>query len=161
MKLDEIYDRYGERMYHYLALRLGSAQDAEDVLQETFCRLARYSWRWSRARDPRAFFFRVLRNESNRFLRHRINRRAGDAKSFEAADRPGPFVDAPHETSAALLSKGLAQLPDEQKEVIILKVYQEFTFKEIGAICGLSINTIASRYRYGIERLRSWLEGKL
>ena len=70
-------------------------------------------------------------------------------------------IEAMGEGSATLISKGLAHLLDDQKEVIILKVYQDFTFKEIAALCGLSINTVASRYRYGIERLRSWLEGKL
>ena len=161
MRLDKIYDRYGEKMYHYLALRLGSAQDAEDVLQETFCRLTRYSWRWGLARDPGAFFFRVLRNESNRFLRRRISRHAGEALSLDKAGGMDSVIEAMGEGSATLISKGLAHLPDEQKEVIILKVYQDFTFKEIAALCGLSINTVASRYRYGIERLRSWLEGKL
>jgi predicted RNA polymerase sigma factor len=68
MKLDELYDRYGERMCRYLALRLGSPEDAEDVLQEAFCRLARYSARWALVRNPKAFVFRVLRNEANRCL---------------------------------------------------------------------------------------------
>ena len=161
MKLDEIYDRYGERMYHYLVLRLGSAQDAEDVLQETFCRLALYSLRWAFVRNHQAFVFKVLRNESNRFLRRRINRQAVEAMGLEKEGRMDFFLEARSQASAALFSKGLAHLPDEQKEVIILKVYQDLTFKEIAALCGLSINTVASRYRYGIERLRSLLEGKL
>jgi RNA polymerase sigma-70 factor (ECF subfamily) len=131
------------------------------VLQETFCRLARYSWRWGLVRDPLAFVFRVLRNESNRCLRRRIDRRAGEAMSLEKAGRMDSIIEAMDEGSGALISTGLALLPDEQKEVIILKVYQDFTFKEIAALCGLSINTVASRYRYGIERLRSWLGGKL
>jgi len=42
----------------------------------------------------------------------------------------------------------------------VLKVFQDFSFKEIASVCGLSINTAASRYRYGIEKLRSALEGK-
>jgi RNA polymerase sigma-70 factor (ECF subfamily) len=59
------------------------------------------------------------------------------------------------------LFRALGTLPDDQKDVIILKVFQSFTFKEIAGICGLSINTAASRYRYGIEKLRSYLEGKI
>jgi RNA polymerase sigma-70 factor (ECF subfamily) len=161
MNLDEIYDRYGEKMYQFLALRLGSAQDAEDVLQEAFCRLSRYSWRWGLVRDPRAYVFRVLRNESNRFLKRRINSRAGEATSLDKTGRPGFILDPGDQGAAAAIAQGLAHLPAEQKEVILLKVTQDFTFKEIAAICGLSINTVASRYRYGIERLRSRLEGKL
>ena len=61
LKLEEHYDRYGESLYRYLVFRLGSAEDAEDVLQETFCRFARYGVRWKLVRDPRSFVFRAAR----------------------------------------------------------------------------------------------------
>ncbi len=161
MKLDELYDRYGEKMYHYLALRLGSSEDAEDVLQEAFCRLARYSVRWALVRNPTAFVFRVLRNEANRFLRRRVNERSRERTNPGEANGPASFLERPNENAVSLVAGALAQLPDEQKEIIILKIFQDFTFKEIASICGLSINTAASRYRYGIEKLRSSLEGKV
>jgi RNA polymerase sigma-70 factor (ECF subfamily) len=161
MKLDELYDRYGEKMYHYLALRLGSSEDAEDVLQEAFCRLARYSVRWALVRNPKAFVFRVLRNEANRFLRRRINERAGERTNPGEVNGPASVIERQNENAASLVAGALAQLPDEQKEMIILKIFQDFSFKEIASICGLSINTAASRYRYGIEKLRSSLEGKV
>jgi len=160
MKLDELYDRYGEKMYHYLALRLGSSEDAEDVLQEAFCRLARYSVRWALVRNPKAFVFRVLRNEANRHLARRIKQRTDEQKNPGLFNSPGSVIEGPGENSAAIVEKALAELPDDQKEIIILKIFQDFTFKEIASVCGLSINTAASRYRYGIEKLRSSLEGK-
>jgi len=49
-------------------------------------------------------------------------------------------------------------LPVDQREVLILKIYDEMTFKEIANTVGASINTVASRYRYGIEKLREALE---
>jgi len=159
MTPEEIYDRYGERMYQYLALRLGSPQDAEDILQETFCRLARYSLRWRFVRHPRAFVFRVLRNEFCRHLRRRLH----DPKTVGIHCYPEflidpAFFDGPDERTVRLVSRALAGLPEDQREVVILKIYQGFTFKEIGGICGLSANTAASRYRYGIARLRETLE---
>jgi RNA polymerase sigma-70 factor (ECF subfamily) len=161
MKLDELYDRYGEKMYHYLALRLGSPEDAEDVLQEAFCRLDKYSLRWALVRNPQAFVFKVLRNEANRHLARRIKRREDGQNYPEHQNFPVFVTDDAAENSAALISQALSQLPDDQKEMIILKVFQDFTFKEAAAICGLSINTAASRYRYGIEKLRASLEGKV
>jgi RNA polymerase sigma-70 factor, ECF subfamily len=159
MTPEEIYDRYGDRMYQYLALRLGSPQDAEDILQETFCRLARYSLRWRFVRHPRAFVFRVLRNE---FCRH-LRRRMHDPKTGRTQPDPESMVDpalfdGPDERTVRLVSRALSELPEDQKEVVILKVYQGFTFKEIGGICGLSANTAASRYRYGIAKLREFME---
>jgi RNA polymerase sigma-70 factor (ECF subfamily) len=161
MKLDELYDLYGEKMYHYLALRLGSSEDAEDVLQEAFCRLARYSVRWAIIRNPKAFVFKVLRNEANRYLARRIKQREDVQKQPEPQNRPVFVIDDATENSAAVISQALSRLPDDQKEIIILKIFQDFTFKEVASISGLSINTAASRYRYGIEKLRSSLEGKV
>ena len=161
MQPEEIYDRYGEKMYHYLALRLGSPQDAEDVLQETFCRLARYSARWALVRNPRTFVFGVLRNEANRSLAKRIKRRTDGVSNPGEWDRLASVIDEPPDVPASQLARALGELPDEQREVIALKIFQDFSFREIASVCGLSINTAASRYRYGIEKLRASLEGKI
>jgi RNA polymerase sigma-70 factor (ECF subfamily) len=163
MTLEDLYDRYGVKMYHFLALKLGSSEDAEDVIQETFCRLARYSVRWAIVRNPGAFVFKIARNEANRFLARRIRRRKAERKDDPIppiSDPTAQLDDQTHQRndSAALLARELSVLPDEQKEVIILKIFQDFTFKEIAAICGISTNTAASRYRYGIGKLRSRLE---
>jgi RNA polymerase sigma-70 factor, ECF subfamily len=161
MTPEEIYDRYGERLYQYLALRLGSPQDAEDILQETFCRLARYSLRWRFVRNPGAFVFRVLRNELCRHLRRHMNepKTGRNQPDPESLIDPALF-DGPDERTVRLVSRALSELPEDQKEIVILKIYQGFTFKEIAGICGLSANTAASRYRYGIAKLREFLEGK-
>ncbi len=55
MNLEELYDRHGEKLYYYLVVRLGSCQDAEDILQEAFYRFARYSVRWKMVKNPKAF----------------------------------------------------------------------------------------------------------
>lgn len=161
MTLEELYDLFGEKMYHYLILKLGSAEDAEDVLQETFCRLARYSVRWAIIRNPKAFIFRVLRNESNRFQRRRLTRLYDGLMDPERQAEKAFITDGPGTIHAEAIAGALAALPDEQKDIVILKIFQDFSFKEIAAICGLSINTAASRYRYALEKLRTSLEGKV
>jgi len=70
-------------------------------------------------------------------------------------------ISGPDEESVQILSASLAQLPEEQREIIVLKFFKELTFKEIASACGLSINTAAGRYRYGMAKLRSLMEGKL
>jgi len=158
MKLDELYDRYGEMMYHYLALRLGSCQDAEDVLQETFCRLARISLRWPLIRNPRAFVFKILRNESNRYLRKRIQERTGEHLRRGGDSAPVSVLEAPDPSTGDAIARALSRLPDEQREAVILKTFQDFSFKDTARICGVSINTAASRYRLGIAKMRALLK---
>jgi RNA polymerase sigma-70 factor (ECF subfamily) len=161
LNLEELYGRHGESLYRYLVFRLGSAEDAEDVLQETFCRFSRYVLRWRLVRDPQAFVFRVARNEANRFLRRKLGRREGEKMILSGA--AGGFTAAfiaPEDQSLAALLRLADNLPAEQKEVVFLKVFDGMTFKEIGSVCGVSSNTAASRYRYGIEKLREAVEGR-
>jgi RNA polymerase sigma-70 factor (ECF subfamily) len=161
LNLEELYGLHGENLFRYLVFRLDSAEDAEDVLQETFCRFARYGLRWKFVRDPKAFVFRVARNEANRFLRRKLGRREGEKMILAGA--AGGFAGAftaPEEPSLALLLRRAGELPVEQKEIVFLKVFEGLTFKEIGTVCGISVNTAASRYRYGIEKLREAVGGK-
>jgi RNA polymerase sigma-70 factor (ECF subfamily) len=157
-ELEELYDRHGEGLYRYLLFKLGSAEDAEDALQEAFCRFARYDLRWKAVRNVRAFVFRVARNEANRSLRRKLGRREGERViASGAAERMGVAFVAPDGPALGLLLRRAGELPAEQREAVYLKVFDGLTFKEIGAVCGVSANTAASRYRYGIEKLRNAL----
>ncbi len=158
MNLEELYDRYGDKLYQYLVLKLCSCEDAEDVLQETFYRFARYSVRWKLVRNPLAFVFRTARNEANRFLKRRIKQRNRIQMNPNRQNAISIIIQGPDTISEDLLADALARLPDDQKEVIVLKTFHGLTFKEIARICGLSTNTAASRYRYGLSKLRLFLE---
>ena len=106
--------------------------------------------------------FRVARNEANRFLRQKHGRREGEAMILAGAVNgfTAAFV-APDEPSLALLLRAAEGLPPEQKEAVFLKVFDGLTFKEIASVCGVSANTAASRYRYGIEKLREAVGGEI
>lgn len=161
MDIARLYDEYGDSMYRYLATKLGSAGDAEDVLQEVFCRLVRYRTRLRFVRKPRAFVFRVARNEANRFLRARIQ---NDGALRSIGTSPDAFLSAyagPDAPTERLVAEALAQLPGDQREAVVLKVFEGLTFREIAAVCREPAPTVASRYRYGVEKLHGFLEGKL
>ncbi len=155
MNLDELYELHGESLFRYLLFKLGSAEDAEDVLQEAFCRFARYDLRWRLVRNPQAFVFRIVRNEANRLLRRKLGRREGERMIATGGIGvfPAAFI-APEEATLALLIDHAGELPGEQKEAVFLKIFDGLTFKEIASVCGISANTAASRFRYGIEKLR-------
>ena len=161
MKLEELYDRYGEKLFHYLTIKLGSWSDAEDVLQDVFLRFSKYSIRWRIIRNVEPFVFRVARNEANRFLRHRLSQNPASRSGPGLAEVVSAAISGPDERTKNVLSDALARLPDEQREIIVLKIFEELTFKEMASVCDLSINTVSSRYRYGIAKLQSFLEGKI
>jgi len=72
---------------------------------------------------------------------------------------PEPSVQLAESEENKRLWNALAELPYEQREVITLHLHGRMTFKEIAAYCNVSINTVQSRYRYGIDKLRTILKG--
>jgi RNA polymerase sigma-70 factor (ECF subfamily) len=160
MNLEVLYDRYGEKLYHYLVLKLGSCQDAEDILQEVFYRFSRYSVRWKMIKNHKAFVFKVVRNEANRFLKQKVSLNKKAELNPELKNALLSVIQGSDREAEEILTEALARLPDGQREVIILKIFEGMTFKEIARICKLSANTAASRYRYGLSKLRIFLEEK-
>lgn len=124
--------------------------EAEDVLQETFCALLK---RPEVPEQPEHYCLRTFRNRAlnyRRSLWRRLTRELESRRWFEQ----GP-EETPQERMAM---RCLAELPGEQREVIVLKIWHEYTFEEIGLLLELSPNTIAGRYRYGLQKLRTCLK---
>jgi RNA polymerase sigma-70 factor (ECF subfamily) len=159
MFLEDILNNIGDKLFNYLALKLSSTLDAEDVLQEVFCRLVRYRVRFRFIRNPSAYVFRVTRNEAIRFLKKRkINPEKYHPVEELSRVIQDNLAGLENETLNRV-SEALALIPEDQQEVIILKFFEELTFKEIASVCGVSTNTAASRFRYGMHKLRKLLEG--
>jgi len=104
----------------------------------------------------------VARNEANRFLKrkHQNQINPENAPALARVINDSLVTDCPDPSDKESLSLALARLPEEQREVIVLRFFEELTLKEIAAVCGLSLNTVASRYRYGLSKLKSLLEAK-
>jgi RNA polymerase sigma-70 factor, ECF subfamily len=128
-----------------------SPSEAEDVLQETFMALMRRS---QPPAQPAHYCIRTFRNRALNFRRSLWRRVARELESQRW------FEPAPGETCAERAAmRALARLPSEQREVIVLKIWHEYTFEEIGELLELSPNTAAGRYRYGLQKLRACLKG--
>jgi len=159
MNIEKILDSIGDKLFNYLAIKLGSSLDAEDVLQEVFCRLVRYKVRFRLIRNPSAYVFRMARNEAISFLKRK---RKNPERYHSAEDLAKVIQDnliGLEDETLTQAAEALALIPEDQREVIVLKYFEEMTFKEIAAVCDSSVSTIASRFRYGMDKLRKLLEG--
>ena len=159
MHIEEILNSMGDKLYNYLTIKLSSPLDAEDVLQEVFCRLVRYRVRFRFIRNPSAYVFRVARNEAIRFLKKRTRNPETHRSVEEFSKVIQDNLTGLDNIALNRAAEALAQIPEDQREVIILRFFEELTFKEIASVCGVSLNTAASRYRYGMKKLRILLEG--
>lgn len=128
-----------------------SHSEAEDVLQETFIALMHRSEAPSK---PEHYCMRTFRNRALNYRRSLWRRLARELESQRWFER------APDETPAERAAmRALAALPGEQREVIVLKIWHDYTFEEIGELTEVSPNTAAGRYRYGLQKLRASLKG--
>jgi RNA polymerase sigma-70 factor (ECF subfamily) len=146
----ELYESKATGLILYgRALGLSHAE-AEDVLQDTFLALMQQA---QRPAQPENYCVRSFRNRAlnyRRSLWRRVAREFESARWFEEGDGETP------EEEAAM--RCLVELPMEQREVIVLKIWQGRTFEEIGEVLDISPNTAAGRYRYGLQKLKVRLE---
>lgn len=122
---------------------------AQDVVQELFLKLARDGDAVTNARSERAVIFTIARNLSLDALR----RRSREEKALSAWEQELPGWFEPAVDHQALIA-ALAELPEEQRSVVHLHVWEDMTFRAIGELLGQPTQTIASRYRYALEKLR-------
>lgn len=156
--LDEVYDHYSKSLYRYALALTGSSDDAEDAVQDVFARLSREK-KLKNIDNLKAYLFKATRNAAYSMLRSRI--RSNDLHESLCRDFDISGIDiASRSVSSMALCQAFAGLPLEQREVLVLKIYDGMTFHEIARTVGESMGTITSRYRYGIARLRQALEEK-
>jgi RNA polymerase sigma-70 factor, ECF subfamily len=154
----ELYDRCADRLHHWLVLRLGSRADADDVLQESFVRLARTRKKLAGVESPTAYLFAIARNEALRLLARR-SRDSRARSSLAAGDLFCQPADAGLEAAEAAdaLTAALDKLPVEQREVVELKTYGGLTLAEIAQVTGAPPGTVATRWRAAVARLKEIL----
>ncbi len=116
-------------------------------------------WRHQRGLpgEPMALLVTSVRRAAFDLARREGRRAAREERA--AADEPDVFFKAPTDGDErrAALEAALRRLPAEQREVLVLKIWGELTFEQIATELGLSPNTAASRYRYGLAALRQQL----
>lgn len=148
------YDACADELFRYAVMLLADPVLAEDVVHQASAKLAGRNQRLGQIEEMRAYLRRAVRNECYRLVAERTRRGRTDRDSrmlLEPA-RPDELPVSPQ--LRRNLEESLRALPPEQREVIHMKVYEKMTFQRIAQLQGTSINTVASRYRYGLQRLR-------
>jgi RNA polymerase sigma-70 factor, ECF subfamily len=144
-----LYERHGAELTAYACccgLDFGSA---EDVVQQVFLKLLQGNA--SAAHTPLAYLYRAVRNASMNYRRDR--RREAELPEGELWFTHGTADQA----EVFSLQSALRQLPEEQREAVFLRVWSGLTLQEIADATETPLNTVASRYRYALAKLRERL----
>jgi RNA polymerase sigma-70 factor (ECF subfamily) len=149
-RIAELYDRFGDRLYRYALMILADPAAAADAVQQVFVGLLRTK---TAVDSDQRYLRRAVRNEC--YSTYRRRRRDPETPPEPFLESVAASDDNPDERIA--IEQAMRVLPAEQREVIHLKLYEGMTFQEIADLLGESKNTIASRYRYAIEKMREQL----
>ena len=157
-ELERLYDEHAQPLYAFLLNFTRDEPDTRDLLQEIFVKLARNPELLDGIRDERAFLIRLAHNAAIDLIRRRGTRER--AKENIAAESISPFApakDPDEQTFRAELASALVELPSDQRAVVHLKLWEGLTFEQIADALDIPPNTAASRYRYGLDKLRERL----
>ena len=154
--LASMFDLAAMRLVRFATGITKSQDDAEDAVQSAFSRIAAKPKLLMKATYPWPYFIRTVRNEALRVLQKRRTTSLGEFDTQCGTDTAELLVQ--REETADWVQRILRSLPNNQSEVVILKHWEELTFAEIADVLGKSQNTVASRYRYAMEKLYRSLE---
>jgi RNA polymerase sigma-70 factor (ECF subfamily) len=160
--LARIYEKYLDPMLTLAAGLLNDVSEAEDVVHDVFVSFARSAPGFRLRGSLSGYLATSVVNRVRDRRRRRCRQAACVTKRIEPArEWASPDDEVIFTEQAGRLSEVIAQLPDEQREVVLLRLTADMKFRDIAKVQQVSTNTVQGRYRYGLDRLRSMLNGEV
>ncbi len=159
--LERIYDKYEAYLITVATALLNNTHAAEDVLHDFFISFVNSADKIKLSGNLKAYLAVCVANLArNRIKKRQLEQAKLDDKAqIESADtRPDLLAIQKEETT--ILNQAISQLPYEQIEVIVLHLQGNMKFTQIAKLRSTSVNTIRSRYRYGLDKLRTQLNSE-
>lgn len=148
---EQVYDTYGPSLYRFCLLQMKNPADAEDVLQEVFCKRLYQAPDFATPEHERRWLFRVALNQ----CRDEWKRSRRTELPLEVAQH---MSLTPEELG---LLEQVASLPEKLRTVIHLHYYEGYDVREIAQLLGVTVSAVKMRMKRGREALRERLEGAL
>jgi len=160
--LQRIYEKYRDYLLTLAMALLNDAATAEDIVHDVFVSFAQSGSRFRLHGSLRAYLATCVVNRVRDLMRARKRQSASvDEDAPVEAQYDPPDGRLLSDEQSRLVARALAQLPDEQREVIALHLNGQVKLREIARLQNVPLTTVRGRYRHGIDRLRSILNGRL
>ena len=153
-----LYQTYKKVLYGLAISLLNDKTASEDVVHDVFVNFARQAGSFHLRGHLKSYFCVCVANRARDILRSKFQAGIPLDQDYPIdceKNTPEKYVIATEEYIE--LQQALAQIPLEQREIILLHLHQDIPFREIACMQGISINTVTSRYRYGLEKLRVYV----
>ena len=161
--LSKIYEKYKNDMLKLANSLLHDTNSAEDVLNDSFVSLAHSLGKLHLRGNLKSYLVACVLNHSRNFYRASLRK-----KEISIAEAMNEKTDLNYPQRTAILHEeykrlenAMAQIPNEQREIIVLHLQSEIKFREIAKLMNISVNTAKSRYRYGLSKLHTLLDNEV
>jgi len=160
--LRRIYEKYVVYLVTLSTALLNDVSTAEDIVHDVFVSFAQSAGQLRLEGSLKAYLAIYVVNRVRDTVRTRRRQPSSLDEAYSTCSTArGPELSAVCSEELQQLSKAMAQLPYEQKEVVMLHLHGGMMFKQIAKAQNVSINTVQSRYRYALEKLRSSLNSEM
>ena len=155
----QLVQRHQSALFYFGLRLLGSKEDAHDLLQDVLMVLCRNLGQYRGDSSFKSWLFGIANYRAMDMLRKRQYTDSDDVLTELADETPELGQQLASQQQQQLLRLQLRGLPPEQRLVLELKFYQQFTFEEIASQLAVSTNTVKSRCYAALDKLRLQLEG--
>lgn len=161
--LPRIYEKYKHDLVSLAAALLQDKSSAEDAVHDVFVSLLEPHRNLKISRTLKGYLATAVANRARTKNKISANHQTTGSERLEISGTKtsGPDCNAVFGEQKRHMLKALAELPYEQREVILLRIFSGLRFKAIARSQNVSTNTVQGRYRYGLEKLRSLMNGEL
>jgi RNA polymerase sigma-70 factor (ECF subfamily) len=157
--LDALLGRYWSPLIVFIARMTGSTEAAEDAVQEAFCRLWERRRSWRGEGSVSGLLFRLARNSAISAHRHLEAEDRAASVAGDLLPRHAEIPEMPNDELRARLERAIAVLPPRRREVFLLRVVHDLSYREIATVMGTSSQTVANQLSHALAFLRKELSG--
>ncbi len=161
--LSRVYEKYRDDLLRLAASMLSDGTTAEDIVQDVFVRFAGLARTFRLTGTLKGYLGVCVANAARNSLKAAQRRAAASPNGAAGvqSETPSPERWMIESEEFERVSRAISRLPFEQREVVTLHLYGDMRFRDIAVWQKTSIKTVQSRYRYGLEKLRSVLNGEV
>jgi len=158
-----IYDKYAADLLTLAANLLYDSSAAEDIVQEVFISFVKSVDQFRLRGSLKGYLSTCVANRARDYIRRKKRRPtvAVNEAAQMASDTKSPIQLVICTEELEKLKQAINHLPYEQREVVVLRVHGDMRFRQIAKLQDVSVKTTLSRYRYGLDKLRSILNGEV
>ena len=153
--LAPLFERHHARLYRFCLRMTGNRPASEDLVQDVFMRMLKYSRTFKDEMSFLPWMFRIARNAcADHWRRTAADRMPADGRDVEDIAEPADEESGPRDERAELIQRALLALPAERREVLLLSRYEFKTYEEIARALGCSVGAVKVRAHRAIKQLR-------